>query len=185
MVEEKIVELYPQQEMRCPVHLSIGQEAVSVGVCANLTREDIVFSNHRSHGHYLAKGGNLKAMVHEIYGKSTGCCFGRGGSMHLLDLSINFFGSTPIVGGTIPIAVGASLASKMQQKNNITTIFHGDGAVEEGVFHESLNFASLKKLPVLFVCENNLYSVYTPLSERQPNREIYKLVEAHDIKAYQ
>ena len=185
MIEEKIVDLYQEQEMRCPVHLCIGQEAVSVGVCNNLMKKDIVFSNHRAHGHYLAKGGDLKKMISEIYGKSTGCCSGRGGSMHLLDLSINFLGSTPIVGGTIPIAVGAALSIKMQGKNDISTIFLGDGATEEGIFHESINFALLKNLPVLFVCENNLYSVYTPLSERQPKREIYEMVEGHGIESYQ
>ena len=185
MVEEKIVDLYPNQEMRCPVHLCIGQEAVSVGVCENLTDGDIVFSNHRAHGHYLAKGGNLKSLIAEIYGKVTGCSKGRGGSMHLLDLSVNFLGSTPIVGGTIPIAVGTALASKMRSEDTITVIFFGDGAVEEGVFHESLNFASLKHLPILFVCENNLYSVNTPLSDRQPTREIFTLAEGHDIDAYQ
>ena len=185
MVEEKIVDLYSDQEMRCPVHLCIGQEAVSVGVCENLTNGDIVFSNHRAHGHYLAKGGNLKSLIAEIYGKVTGCSKGRGGSMHLLDLSVNFFGSTPIVGGTIPIAVGTALASKMRHKDTITVIFFGDGAVEEGVFHESLNFASLKHLPILFVCENNLYSVNTPISDRQPAREIFTLAEVHGIEAYQ
>ncbi|HIJ98807.1 TPA: thiamine pyrophosphate-dependent dehydrogenase E1 component subunit alpha [archaeon] len=184
--EEKIVELYPEQEIRCPTHLSIGQEAVAAGVCEALRKDDIIFSNHRSHGHYIAKGGNLKAMFAEFYGKATGCSKGRGGSMHLIDLSVNFLGSTPLVGGTIPIAVGAALSTHMRKEDNIVVIFIGDAAVEEGVFHESVNFSALKKLPVLFVCENNFYSVYTPLSERQPgNRKIYELAKGHGIESYQ
>ena len=172
MVEEKIADLYKEQEMRCPVHLCIGQEAVPVGVCANLSREDYVLSNHRSHGHYLAKGGNLKAMLSEIYGKWAGCSKGKGGSMHLIDLSVNFLGSTPIVGGAIPVAVGVAFGTIMRgdgkEGDRITTVFLGDAATEEGVFYESLNFAALKKLPIIFVCENNFFSVYSPLSVRQP-----------------
>lgn len=180
-VEERIVALYPEQEMRCPVHLCIGQEAVAAGVTRNLSPNDLVLSNHRAHGHYLAKGGDLKKMFAEMYGKSTGCCQGRGGSMHLIDLSVNFLGSTPIVGGTIPVATGVAFAEKLQKRKTVSVCFFGDAAVEEGVFHESVNFAALKKLPVLFVCENNLYSVYTPLSERQPKREIYKLAAGYGI----
>lgn len=185
MVEEKIVELYPEQEMRCPVHLSIGQEATAVGVCQNLRVSDVILSNHRSHAHYLAKGGDMKAMWAEMYGKITGCSKGRSGSMHLIDLSVNFQGASSIVGSTMPIAVGIALGFKMQRKDNVTVVFFGDGGVEEGVFHESLNFASLKKLPVIFVCENNLYSSQSPLSVRQPKREIYLLAKAHGIEAYQ
>lgn len=184
-VEEVIVELYPEQEMRCPVHLCIGQEAVPAGVCENLTREDFVFSNHRAHGHYLAKGGNLREMFAEMYGKVTGCSRGKGGSMHLIDPSVNMLGATPIVGGTISVAVGAALGSVMQNKNNVSVVFFGDAAVEAGAFHESLNFAALKNLPVIFVCENNLYSVHSPLSVRQPTREIYLLVKGHGIDSFQ
>ncbi len=168
MVEEKIAKLYPEQEMRCPVHLCIGQEAICVGVCANLGPEDYVLSNHRSHGHYLAKGGDLKAMMAEIYGKVTGCCQGKGGSMHLVDLPSRFLGAVLIVGSTIPIAVGAALGTVMEGEQRVTVVFLGEGATEEGVFHESLNFAALKKLPVIFVCENNYFSVYPHLSVRQP-----------------
>ncbi|HAT13273.1 MAG TPA: acetoin dehydrogenase [Microcoleaceae bacterium UBA11344] len=185
-VEEKIVELYPQQEMRCPVHLCIGQEAVAAGVCATLTPTDAVFSGHRAHGHYLAMGGNLKAFWAEMYGKATGCCQGKGGSMHLVDLDAGFIGSTPIVGGTIPVGVGAAFGAMMQRLNKVVVIFFGEGACEEGVFHESLNFAALKNLPIVFVCENNFYSVYTPLSERQPaKREVYTLAQAHNIPSFQ
>ncbi len=187
MVEEKIADhLYPEQEMRCPVHLCTGQEAVAVGVCANLLRNDYVLSNHRSHGHYLAKGGELKAMMAELYGKVTGCSQGKGGSMHLVDLSVGFLGATPIVGSTIPIAVGVAFGSVMRGEQRVTVIFFGDAAVEEGVFHESINFAVLKRLPVVFVCENNLYSVYSPLSVRQPeSREIFELAKGHGKESFQ
>ena len=183
--EEKIAELYAEREMRCPVHLCIGHEAVAVGVCMNLDKEDAVFSNHRAHGHYIAKGGDINRMLAEMYGKAEGCSKGRGGSMHLTDLSANFIGSTPIVGGTIPLAAGSALASRFQNKNNVSVAFFGDSAVEEGVFSETVNFASLHKLNVLFVCENNLYSVLTHLRDRQPQREIFKIGEGHNILAYQ
>jgi len=186
MVEERIAELYPEQEMRCPIHLCIGQEAVSAGFCAALSKQDYVLGAHRSHGHYLAKGGDLKAMIAEFYGKEDGCCGGRGGSMHLLDLGAGFLGAVPIVGSTIPIAVGVAFGGVMRGEDRVVAVFFGDGATEEGVFHESLNFASLKNLPVVFVCENNLYSVYSPLSVRQPSkREIYRLAAAHGVECFQ
>lgn len=186
MIEEKIAELYPEQEMRCPVHLCIGQEAVAAGVCAHLSRVDYVLSGHRSHGHYLAKGGDFKAMMAELYGRVTGCSGGKGGSMHLVDLSVGFLGATPIVGSTIPIAVGTALGSMMRGEPRVTVIFFGEGATEEGVFHESMNFAALKQLPVVFVCENNLYSVYSPLSVRQPeDREVFWLAKGHGMESCQ
>ncbi len=186
MVEEKIAGLYPEQEMRCPTHLCIGEEAVAVGVCAHLSPSDYVLSGHRSHGHYLAKGGNLRAMMAEIYGKATGCSHGKGGSMHLIDLSVGFLGATPIVGSAIPIAVGAALGTVMRGEQRVTVVFFGDAATEEGVFHESLNFAALKNLPVIFVCANNLYSVYSPLSVRQPEgREIFQLADAQGVESFQ
>jgi pyruvate dehydrogenase E1 component alpha subunit len=184
-VEEKIAELYPEQEMRCPVHLSIGQEATAAGVSENLSKGDIVFSSHRSHAHYLAKGGNIDALIAEFYGKSTGCSKGRGGSMHLVDLSVDFYGSTSIVAGTIPVAVGAAFGKTMQNKESIVVVFFGEGAAEQGLFHESLNFAALKKLPILFVCENNLYAVYSHISKRQPDRPITDLVKSYGIESYQ
>jgi TPP-dependent pyruvate/acetoin dehydrogenase alpha subunit len=184
MVEERIVQLYPEQEMRCPVHLSIGQEAVAVGVCSALSQSDWVFSGHRNHAHYLAKGGNLKRMLAEIYGKATGCSAGKGGSMHLTDQDAGFLGATPIVGSTIPIAVGAALSSSMRHEERVTVVFFGDGATETGVFHESLNVAEIKKLPVLFVCENNLYSVYSPLAVRQPQeRSLTGLAAGHGVRS--
>ena len=183
--EEKIAEKYQEREMRCPVHLSIGQEAVAVGVSENLKKDDIVYSTHRCHAHYLAKGGDLNRMIAEIYGKETGCAGGRGGSMHLIDLDAGFWGATPIVGNSVPVAVGVAFADKLKNNKKITAVFLGDGTVETGVFHESLNFAVLKKLPVLFVCENNFFSVYTHLSERQPDRPIYKLIQGYGIEASQ
>jgi pyruvate dehydrogenase E1 component alpha subunit len=184
MVDEAIAERYGEQQMRCPVHLGVGQEAVAVGVCANLSQEDPVMSTHRSHAHYLAKGGNLRAMIAEIYGKATGCSRGKGGSMHLVDLDAGFLGATPIVGGVIPIAVGAAFGSSLKGESGISTIFIGEGATEEGVFSESLNFAALRKLSVLFVCENNFFSVYSPMSVRQPaERDNVALARAYGIYA--
>ena len=181
-IEETIAERYLDQEMRCPVHLSIGQEAVAVGVCAGLEPEDYVMSTHRGHAHYLAKGGDLNGMLAEIYGKATGCASGRGGSMHLVDLAVNMLGSTPMVGGSLPVAVGAAFGSWQKGERRVTAVFFGEAATEEGVFSESLNFAVLKKLPVLFVCENNLYSVYSPLSVRQPaERDRVGLAKAHGM----
>jgi len=179
LVEEVLAERYSQEEMRCPMHLCIGQEAVPVGVCSALTTSDMVFGNHRAHGYYLAKGGDLNKMVAEIYGKTDGCCGGRGGSMHLIDLDVNFMGSTPIVAGTVPLGLGTALASKLRGKDQITVVFFGDGCFEEGVVHESFNYAALMGLPVIFVCENNEYSVYTHLESRQPDRPMNKIAEAH------
>lgn len=186
LVEEKIAELYPQQEMRCPVHLCVGQEAIAVGVCSQLNPGDYVLGGHRSHGHYLAKGGDLKGMVAELYGKATGCARGMGGSMHLIDLGAGFLGSAPIVGSTIPIAVGVAFASVNKKERRVTVVFFGEAAVEEGVFHEAANFSAVKRLPVVFVCENNFYSVYSPLSVRQPEgREVYRVAQGHGIESHQ
>ncbi len=185
MIEEAIAAHYPDQKMRCPVHLSIGQEAIAVGVCKAALHTDYVLGNHRSHAHYLAKGGDLSSMIAEMHGKKTGCCSGRGGSMHLIDLEVNFLASTPIVAGTIPVAVGVAFSQVLRQKEEVVIVFFGEGATEEGVFSESLNFASLKNLPVLFVCENNFYSVYSPLSVRQsPFRNRVDIAKAHGVKAF-
>lgn len=184
LIEEAIADRYKEQEMRCPVHLSIGQEAVATGVCHCLEPSDLMMSTHRAHAHYLAKGGSLKAMMAEIYGKKAGCCGGRGGSMHLVDLSKNMIGSTPIVGGSFPVAIGLAFASHLKKENKITVIFLGEAMTEEGVFAEGINFAALKNLPIFFVCETNLYSVYSPMEVRQPpKRDICKIVEAHGISA--
>jgi pyruvate dehydrogenase E1 component alpha subunit len=166
LFEEKIVELYPAQEMMTPVHLYIGQEAVAAGVISNLKKKDYIFSNHRSHGHCIAKGSDFKGIMAELYGKKTGCSKGKGGSMHLVDVERGILGTTAIVGAGIPMAVGTALASQMKGDGLVTVAFFGDGAADEGVFHESLNFASLKKLPVVFVCENNFYATNSPLKAR-------------------
>ena len=182
LVEESIADKYSEQKMRCPTHLSIGQEAIAVGVCANLTSQDQVLSTHRAHAHYLAKGGCLNSMMAEIYGKASGCSKGMGGSMHLIDTSVGFMGSTAIVGNTIPVAVGLALEKKLTRKKSIACVFFGDGATEEGAFYESVNFAIIHSLPILFICENNLYSVYSGLEVRQPvDRKIYKMVSAMGI----
>lgn len=178
--DEEIVARYPKQFMRSPTHLSIGQEAVAVGVCHHLRKEDSVFSTHRNHAHYIAKGGDINKFALELHGKIGGCNGGRGGSMHALDKSVNFF-SCPIVASAIPLAVGAAFANKIDGNGNITICFFGDAAVEEGVFHESMNFASLMRLPIIFVCEDNSYSVDTPIKKRQPNRNIIELGKAHNI----
>ena len=184
LVEESIANKYSEQKMRCPTHLSIGQEAIAVGVCANLTSQDQVLSTHRAHAHYLAKGGCLNSMMAEIYGKASGCSKGMGGSMHLIDTSVGFMGSTAIVGNTIPVAVGLALEKKLTHKKSIACVFFGDGATEEGAFYESVNFAIIHSLPILFICENNLYSVYSGLEVRQPvDRKIYKMVRAMGISA--
>jgi pyruvate dehydrogenase E1 component alpha subunit len=182
-VEEALADRYAEQEMRCPMHLCIGQEAIAVGVCATLKVSDVVFGNHRAHGHYLAKGGSLNAMVAELFGRRSGCCGGRGGSMHLIDLAAGFMGATPIVGGTVPLAVGAAWAASLRASDQISVVFFGDGCFEEGVVHESLNFAALHRLPIVFVCENNDFSVYTRREERQPIRPIFRIAEAHGITA--
>jgi TPP-dependent pyruvate/acetoin dehydrogenase alpha subunit len=181
LVEETIAQRYKDQKMRCPVHLSIGQEAIAVGISAALSRSDQVVSTHRCHAHYLAKGGDLFALFSELMGKATGCCAGRGGSMHLFDPAAGVLASLPIVGASIPVGVGAALAFKLEGRSEVAVIFMGDAAVEEGVFHESANFAALKKLPAIFVCENNLYSVYTRLHDRQPQRPLTDIAYAHGI----
>lgn len=160
------------REMHTPVHLYDGQEAVAVGVCSLLTKDDVVFSNHRCHGHYLAKGGNLKSMIAELHNKETGCCKGRGGSMHLMDRENGVALTSAIVAGNVSIGTGYALALKMKKSNHISVIFFGDGASEEGSVYESICFAQLHRLPVVFVCENNLYSIATPLNRREPGQDI-------------
>lgn len=185
MVEEAIANHYPDQEMRCPTHLCIGQEAVPVGVSAHLTKHDLVFSGHRSHGHFLAKGGDLKSMMAELYGRATGCAHGKGGSQHLIDLRCGFMGSAPILASTISVGVGAAWGAVLRAESRVVVVYFGDGATEEGTFHEAMNFASLKRLPVIFVCENNLYSVHSALAVRQPPRSIAAMGSAHGVPAAQ
>ncbi len=180
VIERRISERYKEQEMRCPVHLSIGQEAVAVGVCAHLGKSDKAMSAHRSHGHYLAKGGNVRAMIAELYGRADGCCGGRGGSMHLIDRAAGFWGAVPIVGSTLPIALGLAFADMRRGGGETTAAFLGEGATEEGIFTETLNLACVLRVPMLFVCENNGYSVYTPLEPRRsPNFDFENYVRSH------
>jgi acetoin:2,6-dichlorophenolindophenol oxidoreductase subunit alpha len=181
ITEESVAELLERNEIRCPTHLYTGQEAIAAGVCAALTKEDYIFGGHRSHGHYLAKGGDLRALMAELYGKATGCARGRGGSMHLVAPEVGLLGTVPLVAATIPIAVGAALAAKLRGDKRVSVSFFGDGATEEGHFHESLNLAAVHKLPVIFVCENNLYSSHMHISERRAQDNIYKSGEAHGI----
>jgi len=182
--EEKIVEVYPQQNMRTPTHLSIGQEAVAVGVCAALKENDQAFSGHRCHAHFLAKGGDINAFFAELCGRETGSNRGRIGSAHLTDEQVGIYAS-PILGAMIPVAVGAAMSFKMDKSKRVAVAFFGDAAIEEGVFAESLNFAVIKKLPVVFVCENNLYSTNSPLKVRQPASPIYKRVRIPELQTIQ
>lgn len=181
LIEEEIAARYPSESMRCPVHLSIGQEGVAAAVSAALRRSDQIVTTHRCHGHYLAKGGDLKAMLCEMMGRAAGCCGGRGGSMHLFDEAAGVLLSLPIVAASIPVGVGAALAMQQRGVDDVAVVYLGDGSVEEGVFHESANFAALKSLPVVFICENNLYAVYTNLADRQPDRPLEHLALAHGM----
>ena len=182
LFEEKIIALYPEQEMKTPVHLGIGQEAVATGCLSDLRPEDYVYSNHRGHLHYLAKGGDPFAFAAELYGREKGCARGRGGSMHLVDERVGLMGSTAIVSGGVPIATGAALGFKLQGKDSVAMVFMGDGAVDEGVVYESLAFAALKKLAVIFVVENNGYATASPVTNRQLLDNIWKRGEAFGVE---
>jgi pyruvate dehydrogenase E1 component alpha subunit len=182
--EESFVEPIVNGEVRCPVHLYTGQEAIATGVCFALSERDYVFSSHRSHGHYLAKGGSIKELVAEIYGKEAGCSRGRGGSMHIIAPEIGMLGSAPIVAGTIPLALGAALASKIRKEKKVTVSFFGDGAAGEGILYESLNFAALRRLPIILACENNFYSTHMPIRECRPENNIFEIGKPFCIESY-
>ena len=182
--EESFVEPIVNGEIHCPVHLYSGEEAIAVGVCANLNQADIVFGTHRSHGHFLAKGGNLKSLVAEVFCKETGCVRGRGGSMHLIEPDIGFLGAAPIVAGTISLALGAALAIQIQEREDVAVAFFGDGAAGEGVLYEAMNFAAIHKLPLIFVCENNYYSTHMPIREIRTKDTIYETGTSFGIKSY-
>lgn len=182
-VEEQIAVVYPDDKIQSPIHLSIGQEAISVGVCEALEPEDIVFGSYRSHALYLAKGGDLKGMIAELYGKATGVAKGKAGSMHLIDTAHGVMGASAIVATTVPLAVGFAYACQAQGKKTVVVSFFGDGAIEEGAFHESVNFAALKKLPILFVCENNKYAILSPQNTRQALDNIPDRIRPYGIPA--
>jgi pyruvate dehydrogenase E1 component alpha subunit len=180
-IEEEIERRYKQDHMKTPIHLVIGQEATSVGCCAALRPVDLLYSSHRTHGNYLAKGGDLTRMLCEMHCRINGCAGSRGGSMHLIDKAVGMAGTSAIVGGAVPIAVGAALAAQMQGQDRAVVVFIGDATTEEGVASESLNFASLKKLPIVFFCENNFYSVQSPLYTRQPARDIRQWAAGYEM----
>lgn len=191
-VEERVSVEYPKDVIRSPVHLSIGQEAVAAGVCEALGKQDTIFGTYRSHATYIAKGGDLRKMVAELYGKDAGCCRGKGGSMHLIDPEVGALGGSAVVATTIPHAAGWAYANKMRGKRLVSVAMFGDGAVEEGVFYETLNFAALRKLPLIFVLENNGYAIHSPLLTRQPKNNIaeragsfgipYEIIEDGDTR---
>jgi len=185
LCEESFVEPILKGEVRCPCHLYSGQEAIAAGICASLNEDDYVFGNHRSHGHYLAKGGSMLEMVAEIYCREIGCSRGRGGSMHLIAPEVGMLGAAPIVAGTISLAMGAALASSIRQDNRVAVSFFGDGATGEGVLYECLNFAGLKKLPLVFVCENNFYATHMPVRDCRVENNIYKIGEPFCIPSFE
>jgi pyruvate dehydrogenase E1 component alpha subunit len=179
--EEKCVELYSAQKIRGFLHLYIGEEAVATGVMEHLVPDDAIVATYREHGQALARGVAAGAIMAEMYGKVEGCARGRGGSMHLFDAKTRFYGGNAIVGGGLPVAVGLALAEKMQRRPGIAACFFGEGAVAEGEFHESMNLAALWQLPVLFLCENNLYAMGTALSLSESMTDIAKKAQAYDI----
>jgi len=180
-IEEEIERRYHQDQMKTPIHLVIGQEATAVGCCAALRPTDLAYSSHRTHGVYLAKGGDLRGMLSEMHCRANGCAGSRGGSMHLIDFSVGMAGTSAIVAGSVPLAAGAALAAKMQRANRVIVVFFGEAATEEGVVSECLNFAALKKLPIVFFCENNFYSVQSPMGPRQAPRELDRWAAAHAL----
>jgi TPP-dependent pyruvate/acetoin dehydrogenase alpha subunit len=183
--EERISEIYPSDRIKSPVHLSIGQEAASVGICDVLRPDDVVAPTYRGHAAYLAKNGSLRGLMAELFGKATGVAGGKGGSMHLIDMSHFVLGTSAVVGTTIPIAVGYAFALQRTGSDRVAVAFFGDGATEEGVFSESVNFAALQKLPLLFVCENNDYAIHTPTRKRWATQRLCERVASYGIPAHQ
>ncbi|MCM8776327.1 MAG: thiamine pyrophosphate-dependent dehydrogenase E1 component subunit alpha [Candidatus Omnitrophica bacterium] len=184
LTEERLTEIYPSDEIQSPIHLCIGQEAVSAGVCLALEPTDHLYGTYRSHGIYIAKGGDLKKFFAELYGKETGCSRGKGGSMHLAAPEVGLMACSAIVASTIPVATGDALASQMQKNNRVVVAFFGDGAVDEGVFFESVNFAVLKKLPIIYVCENNHYAIHSKVSDRHKQTELYRFGESLGLSGF-
>jgi TPP-dependent pyruvate/acetoin dehydrogenase alpha subunit len=183
LLEEELARVYTTDKIKSPIHLSIGQEAVSVGVCEALGPDDVVFGTYRGHALYLAKDGDMKAMAAELYGKATGCTGGKGGSMHLISPEAGMMGASAVVGTTIANAIGYAYALQQKKSDALVVSFFGDGATEEGVFAESLNFAALKQIPILFVCENNGYAIHTSQERRQGRPDICARARAYGIPA--
>jgi pyruvate dehydrogenase E1 component alpha subunit len=181
--EEKAAELYSAGKIRGFLHLYIGQEAIAVGTMNALTEQDSVVATYREHGHALARGISPSAIMLEMFGKKEGCCRGRGGSMHLFDATKKFFGGNAIVAGGIPLSVGLGLAIKMQKQKTLSACYLGDGSIAEGAFHESANLAALWQLPVLFLCENNFYSMGTKLSEAQSQTDLTAKAKSYNMTA--
>lgn len=183
LAEESFVPVILDGTVRCPVHLYSGEEAIATGICEALRTTDYVMGSHRSHGHFLAKGGTIQALVTEVYCREDGCARGRGGSMHLIDVEKGMLGAAPIVAGTISLALGAALASHIRKDGRVSVSFFGDGATGEGVLHEAMNFAAVKKLPIIFVCENNLYSTHMPIGEIRVDKPIADLALPYGMRA--
>jgi len=183
-MEEVVAEIYPSDKIKSPVHLSIGQEAISVAFCDPLRRQDVVSMTYRGHAAFLAKGGSPSGMMAELYGKRDGVAHGIAGSMHLVDMENGILGASAVVGTTIPVAVGYAMAIKMRGEERVVVCFLGDGATEEGVFPESLNFAALHGLPILFVCENNGLAIHSPLSNRWAQPDLCRRVEGYGVETH-
>ena len=184
-LEETVADCVEAGEIKTPCHFCIGQEAIPTGVCGALTNEDYVWGAHRSHGHYLAKGGDMNALMAEIFCRTTGCSNGRGGSMHICQPDVGVMGTVPIVAATIPIAVGAALGASLRKSGRVSVSFFGDGATEEGHFFESMNIAALYRLPAIFVCENNLYSSHMSLAQRRAKFEFTEFGTSHGLASTQ
>lgn len=182
--DEKVGELYPEQEIKCPVHLSLGQEGSAAGVCATLEARDKVWSGHRCHATTVAKGAKFRPLFAELYGRVTGCSRGKGGSMHFVAPEVGVMGASAIVGASIPLALGSALASKLKNDDFVSVVFLGDGALEQGTFHESMNFAVLHKLPIIFIVENNNLATITELDKRQSNKVLWKHAEAYKMPGF-
>ena len=183
-MEERVAEMYGEQKIGGFTHLYIGQEAVAVGGISSLNHDDYVIDTYRDHGHFLARGGDPKAFMAELFGKSTGCCKGKGGSMHLADVEHYFYGGTGIVGGSIPIAAGLGLACHYRGDDRVVMAFFGDGATNQGVWHEGLNFAKLWNLPVIFICENNFYGIGTDVRLSSALTEVHKKASGYGMPGY-
>lgn len=187
-LELRIAEIYHTDAVKSPVHLSVGQESIAVGICDPLEKEDVVSNTYRCHATYIAKGGNLNEMVAELYGKATGCAGGKAGSMHLIDMKQGVLGASAVVGTTIPVATGYAMAMKMNAlqsgKQQLVVSVFGDGGTEEGCFYESINFAALHKLPIIYVCENNRLAIHTPLEKRWASEQLCERMETFGIKTH-